>query len=440
MTDRTSDFDIAIIGSGMIGSCLALGLSELSRDAWRIALIDPYQDDLQQSTGFDARAIALSYGSTRILDGLNLWQAMSKSSTAISQIEVSDRGHSGITRLNAEKEGVPFLGKVIELYAAGNCLHKAIKEQPGIEPVKESLSDIAMTENGALLKVGERELTAKLVLACDGANSKTRELIELELKRRSYEQMAFVSTVSTQLSHEHRAFERFTEHGPLALLPLSDDRLSLVWTLPPELAKAYADKEQFSDEQLLDQLQKDFGMRLGRFTRIGQRAVFPLALTESEALSKGPVLMLGNAAQSLHPIAGQGFNLGLRDVATLLDVLCEAALDDEGYSQEEKCKPLSELDIEGLLTQYAELRASDRGRVMLLTDALARLFANPSPIISLPRNLVLHALNLAPEGKRVLARQAMGLAGWQPRLVRGLSLTTRAPHAREPNSREAAHG
>ena len=428
-------FDIAIVGSGMIGSCLALGLSELSRGAWRIALIDPHQDDLQQSTGFDARAIALSYGSTRILDGLNLWQAMSENSEAIGQIEVSDRGHSGITRLNAEKEGVPFLGKVIELYAAGNCLHKAIKEQPGIEPIKESLSEIAMTDSGACLTMGETQLNAKLVLACDGANSKTRELMGLELKRRAYEQMAFVSTVSTQLPHEHRAFERFTEHGPLALLPLSDNRLSLVWTLPPELAKAYADKEQFSDKQLLEQLQKDFGMRLGCFTRIGQRVVFPLALTESEALSKGPVLMLGNAAQSLHPIAGQGFNLGLRDVATLLDVLCEAALDESDH-----CRALSELDIEGLLTQYAELRTSDRGRVMQFTDALARLFANPSPIISLPRNLVLHALNLAPEGKRVLARQAMGLAGWQPRLVRGLSLTTSAPHAREPNSREAAHG
>jgi 2-octaprenyl-6-methoxyphenol hydroxylase len=436
LSKKTLNCDIAIVGGGMVGGCLALGLMQIAKAQAQsknlthkkpltVALIDPHQQQVEQSPGFDARAIALSWSSCRILQGLDIWPAMKSHATAINHIHVSDKGHSGITRLNAEQEGLDYLGQVIELTDAGKVLHQALSahEQTTdfLTRIPEALEQLELPNKEACLSTESYQINANLVLACDGNHSKVRTLAGIKVQQKPYQQMALVTTIATQLAHQNRAFERFTETGPLALLPLSEQRMSMVWMLPEAQAKTYAEQD-FSDQQFTNDLQACFGQRLGKVTKVGKRIAFPLSLMQAEQLTEQRVVLLGNAAQSLHPIAGQGFNLGLRDVATFLEALVESLQAPNGLD--------NSIVIEQLLNQYQTLRETDRTAVVNSTDFLARLFANPSPLVSLPRNLMLHSLNCLPAAKSTIARQAMGLNGWQPRLVRGLSLTHSAPNAR----------
>ena len=256
---------------------------------------------------------------------------------------------------------------------------------------------------------GERG-DARLLVAADGAQSAVRAALGIEASVSDYGQHAIIAHVDTAQFHDYTAYERFTPAGPLAVLPIGEGRSAVVWTLAPEAARRALGLD---DRAFLAELQAAFGLRLGRFTRVGKRQGYPLALTESERLTAPRAVILGNAAQTLHPVAGQGFNLALRDVAMLAELLAEAGDGDPGAAP--------------LLERYAAWRTPDRRAVIRFTDALVRGFGLPFAPVRHARGQGLVLFDLLRPVKHEFARRTMGLAGRQPRLVRGLPLAGGPP-------------
>jgi len=420
-------YDVVIVGGGMVGSSLALALAALPL---KIAIIEPHLQTSKKAPGFDARAIALSWSSCRIFNGLGLWDAFKKIATPIHNIHISDKGNLGISRLSAKEMNVSALGHVIELDDVAAIIQKALLEKKCVNDSEPEIGKISIIQG----KVESMQLTpqfrtllirsttnknesvvnnvqGKLVVAADGKNSITRTIAGVKTSEKKYDQVAIISTLQTQLPHNNVAFERFTDTGPVAFLPLSDHRISLVWMLDKDTAKSMEDA---TETKFIETLQSKFGQRLGRITKVGERFCYPLSLVKSDQCRAERLAIIGNAAQSLHPIAGQGFNLGLRDVATLCDQLrlcCEQTLDPGADS---------------VLEKYQQWRATDRSSVINFTDFIARLFLNDSKLLTTPRNAALLSLNVIPSLRQEIAKSAMGLTGKQPRLVRGLNLELEA--------------
>jgi 2-octaprenyl-6-methoxyphenol hydroxylase len=252
---------------------------------------------------------------------------------------------------------------------------------------------------------------AKLVVAADGARSAVRAALGVQATEDDYGQCAVVFNCSTEARLDGRAFERFTERGPIALLPLTGGRGAMIWTLPEGDAQRIA---ALPDDAFRDELQASFGQRLGRFTRIGQRHLYPLARVASETIHGERAVLIGDAALRLHPVAGQGFNLALRDIATLAEVIADAASGNAA----------PDVGAAELLDRYATWRAADRQRVSSFTHGLIQLFGDSAPGLGAGRGLGLMAFDLLPGAKALLARQTMGKAGRLPRLARGLPLVS----------------
>jgi len=392
----------------MVGASLAAALSALPL---KIALVEAFPAETLQEAGYDDRAIALSYGSRQILQGMGVWQSVEQVANPIDSIHVSDRGRFGATRLNAKQQKVPALGYLIEARNYNRVLTDYLREsdvrvmQPAqidsIESADQSLA-IKVTADG-----DEETINSKLLIACDGANSAIRKMAGVGATTYDYEQVAIIANISTEIRHDNRAFERFTEQGPIALLPMSGNRCSLVWTLAADQYQAILD---LSDDDFLAALGDAFGYRLGRFTRVGRCSSFPLHLTKSDELTASRVAIIGNAAHSLHPVAGQGLNLALRDIADLAGLIAES------LSQYE------DIGSAKLLTAYAALRDKDTSRTIQYTDSLVKVFSNDSFLLSHARAIGLTAVDRLPPLRTVLAKQSMGLASRQSRLARGLPL------------------
>ncbi|MEJ2346828.1 MAG: 2-octaprenyl-6-methoxyphenyl hydroxylase [Gammaproteobacteria bacterium] len=411
-----TDSDILIVGGGMVGASLACALSGQNL---RVTVAEgvPLRSAAQPS--YDDRSIALAYGSARIFDAMGLWAAIEPQTAAIRRIHISDRGHFGATRLDAAEEGVDALGYVVETRVLGRVLQEALARAPNVELVcPASVEDLRVGDHGVevAMRVDDapRTLTAALVIAADGSTSLVRERLQIPVLRWDYGQTAVIANVTAARPHDHVAYERFTDSGPLALLPLPDaepadggGRLSLVWTVRSERAEEVLALE---DEAFLAALQDRFGQRLGALVRAGVRHAYPLSLLRVKEHVRPRVALIGNAAHTLHPVAGQGFNLGIRDVAALAELLAEAA----GAG--------ADPGSPALLQRYASWRNRDHRRVAAFTDGLARVFANPLAPVALARDLGLVAVDLLPSLKHFLARRTMGLAGRLPRLGRGLPL------------------
>jgi 2-octaprenyl-6-methoxyphenol hydroxylase len=258
----------------------------------------------------------------------------------------------------------------------------------------------------------EHPIRAKLVVAADGAQSAVRSAFGVDAQVRDYQQTAVITTILPQRFHEHVAYERFTSDGPLALLPLEGGRCTLVLTLSPQAAQAAL---HWSDAQFIAEVQRRFGFRLGRFLKVGRRVPYPLALSRAQRTSEGRCVIIGNAAQGLHPVAGMGFNLGLRDVASLAELLADAA-----------AEPDFDPGSQPLLAAYDAWRAADRGGVIAFTDGLVRLFSNPLRAVQRLRNLGLLAFDLLPPAKAALSRLSTGANGRVPKLARGVALPVRS--------------
>jgi len=405
-------FDVAIVGGGMVGANLAVALAPLGLS---VALIESVPFDSAANPSFDERTTALSNGSRRILETLGLWPSVAGAATPIRKIHISDQGHFGFARIDAAEQGLAALGFVLPNRVLGAALwSRIVAGGTGVRtfcPVEvlevtpgEHAVDVEMrAADGVTANV-----QAKLIVAADGVNSVVRRALGVGAESRDYGQTAVITTVLPQRFHDHVAYERFTSTGPLALLPLSDGRCTLVLTLDTELAsRALA----WSDAEFLAETQSRFGFRLGRFLQVGRRAAYPLALTQSERTSARRCALVGNAAQALHPVAGMGFNLGLRDVACLAELIAAnrtAGTDDPGDA--------------GLLAEYDTWRASDRLAIIRFTDGLVRIFSTRLRFVRSLRNLGLLAFDLAPPAKDALSRLSTGAGGRIPKLARGVPL------------------
>ncbi len=403
-----SDHDLIIVGGGLVGASLALSLSATGL---RMALVEAALPGVGQP-GYDDRAIALAEGSRRIFEGLGLWSAIAPDATPIRHIHVSDRGRFGFAHLDAAEQGVAALGQVVTARTLGQHLLTALEGCPDIDMIAPArVSAVINHEDHVELTVQQAgepgTLRTRLLVAADGSESFIRESLGVHTRRWAYGQHAVVANITPHLPHQGRAFERFTEDGPVALLPMTEGRCALVWTVPDARLAAIL---ELDDAAFLAQFQERFGFRLGRFLKVGRRSSYPLSMLQVSESVHGRTAIIGNAAHALHPIAGQGFNLGLRDVAALADVLVDAI----GQGQDP--------GDAAVLAGYEQWRHRDQEVVGLATDALVRLFTNPLPPLRAARDLGMLALELLPPARRQLGRLAMGLGGRLPRLARGLPL------------------
>ncbi|WP_306331689.1 2-octaprenyl-6-methoxyphenyl hydroxylase [Vibrio injensis] len=386
-------FDVIIAGGAMAGSTLALALNALSQRALSIAIIEPFQTNHHAHPGFDSRSIALAHGTVELLKSWGLWQSLSPFATPITQIHVSDRSHAGMVNFDSTHLGLDALGYVVELSKVGQQYAEKINACDNItyfcplsvEHVERSPEHVSVTLSD------QQRITGKLLVAADGALSTSSAQMGFVRQEHDFEQVALIANVVSAQQHQGRAFERFTASGPLALLPMSDDRLSLVWCLSAEQAEQmlYA-----SDSEFLAQLQTMFGWRLGRFLQVGQRSTYPLILRYHSQTIAHRFVTIGNAAQTLHPIAGQGFNLGIRDIATLAQVLTEEDTQSMGEYRQ--------------LATFRQRREADRQATIQLTSTLVHLFSNDWLTLRVGRNLGLMAMENIPLLKAPLLNHTLG--------------------------------
>ncbi len=395
-------YDALIVGGGLAGNCLALALKGSGLD---IAVVEAQSREQLQNSWAGDRALALAAGTVTMLDALGAWQGVAEKAAPIEDIHVSDRGHFGKTRLSAKKEGVKALGYVIKARDIENHVAELVERTGVVKLSPARLAGLASTDSdvGASLKYRDESitLTAKLLIGADGGNSSVRKLLEIGQQTTEYGQTALVATVNCSLPHRNTAFERFTVSGPLALLPIEGNQCAVVWT------NTHRDAESLmsvSDEEFIERLQDCFGYRLGELSLASPRRAFPLTLVQAETMVKGRAVIIGNAVHQLHPVAGQGFNLGLRDVVQLAEMLAEQARNrrDIGDSM--------------FLRGYAQSRRKDLKKVINFTDNVVRIFSNDWIAMAAARNLGLALLDTLPGGKSLLTRHAMGLAGRLPRV------------------------
>ena len=391
---------ITIAGGGMVGASLALSLQGVARElGWSIRLVEahpPSHGSWQPS--YDARSTALSQGSRQIYQRLGVWERLAQRVEPIREIHVSDRGHPGAARIEAAAERVPALGYVVENAWLGDVLLGALDHEVVQWLAPARVLRAQAEPGGYRLEIEAAdvpgEMHTDLLVIADGGRSSLLDQLGIHRKVQPYAQAALIANVTTAAGHRSVAYERFTATGPLALLPLSGNRSALVWTLPEEQA---ADVTNLPAEQFLDRLQEVFGFRMGTLTQVGERTCYPLKLIESEEQIRSALVVLGNAAHSLHPIAGQGFNLSLRDTQALAETLIRAGHDGHGPG---------ELAV---LQRYLDAQRSDQWLTTAFSDRLTRLFSNRQPLMAFGRNLGLLGLDVLPPAKRLFARQAMGL-------------------------------
>ncbi|OEE61691.1 2-octaprenyl-6-methoxyphenyl hydroxylase [Enterovibrio norvegicus FF-454] len=391
----THSYDVVIAGGAMAGATLALAIERLTQAKLSVAVIEAAIPD-NTHPGYDARSIALSYGSCQLLDQIGVWHGVAPFATAINTIHVSDRGHFGFTEMHADKEGLPFLGNVIELADAGRVFHKSLSQAKNISLFCPAfVTDITRATDKVTLTLNDGQtLTTKLMVAADGALSSCCDMVGISRHEHDFEQVALIANITTSLPHQGKAFERFTESGPVALLPMSEGRSSLVWCVKPQDVPALI---ELSDKAFADKLQAIFGWRLGKLLHVGQRNSYPLILRQATQLISHRFAAVGNAAQTLHPIAGQGFNLGLRDVITLAEEIARA------HNEQQDCGDMA------LLQRYLQRREPDRNATVAMTSGLVHGFSNTSAPLILGRNLGLAAMSVFSGLKAPLLQRAMGL-------------------------------
>ncbi len=386
-------YDVVIAGGAMAGATLALAIEHLSQGALRVAVVEPFKAQSDQHPGFDSRSIALSYGTVNLLRHLELWSAIEPFSTPIEHIHVSDRSHAGMTDITKHDVGVEALGYVVELADVGRVYQELLTHSTAIDLYcPDSAKHITRTQENVTIELASGELlNAKLLVAADGAVSQCCQQIGLELSEHDFDQVAVIANIVTQEPHQGRAFERFTENGPVALLPMSDNRMSLVWCLRPDDAQIVM---ELSESEFLERLQQDFGWRLGAMQKVGLRASYPLLLRHRKQNISHRFAIVGNAAQTLHPIAGQGFNLGIRDVVTLAEELVKQGEDVGSY--------------QGLI-RFSRRREADRNETIWLTSSLVHVFSNDLLAMRIGRNTALAAMDNLSIFKQPLLRHTLGL-------------------------------
>jgi 2-octaprenyl-6-methoxyphenol hydroxylase len=412
------DVDVAIVGGGMVGASLALGLRGAGL---RVLLIEGVAPGSDSQPSFDDRTTALGNASRRIFDSLGIWAQVAPRAAPIRTIHISDAGRFGFARLRAQEQGIEAFGYVVSNRVLGAVLWEKLSAADDIAlKVPANAESIEIGARGARLSVvsdsGARDdVEARLIVAADGARSLVRMAADITAGVEDYDQVAIVANVAADRPHCGTAYERFTPTGPLAVLPLYDGSHGVIWSCRPQDAARVLSLE---DDVYLQELQALFGWRVGRFVRVGRRASYPLKLTRASTTIATRTVLIGNAAQTLHPVAGQGFNLGLRDAAMLAEVIANATEADVGAPT--------------LLERFARWRAADRRGVVRFTDNLVKLFGSTLPGIGILRDLGLLMFDLMPPAKSALARVSLGFGGPTPRLARGLPARNSSSATRGP--------
>ncbi|TKI03777.1 2-octaprenyl-6-methoxyphenyl hydroxylase [Martelella alba] len=386
---------IIIVGGGMAGATLALALSRMTAGRLAVDLVEARTPDGRPHPGYDGRALALADGTCRQLTAIGVWPALRPGASPMARVQVSDRGHFGKVWLDARDYGLDALGYVVELHEAGQRLYELLRRAPGVRlHCPASVASVARRSDAVDVALDNGEhLTGRLLVAADGSRSPTAEQCGITWRQSDYRQLAVIANITTARALDKTAYERFTEHGPLALLPLSAGRAAVVWCLPEERRDEVAG---WDDAAFRDALQRVFGWSLGRIRKVGRRQIYPLRLLTAAGHIGHRLALVGNAAQTLHPIAGQGFNLGLRDVMTLAETLAEA----HGRGDDPGDYPT--------LRQYSRRRGPDQTNAVKMTDGLIHVFANDYPALVLARNWGLQTMARWPLLRNVLARRTLG--------------------------------
>ena len=440
--DNNQQVDIAIVGGGLSGLLMAVSLAKQELKAkqekkakqgikakqekkakherqtnqvkqTKIAIIEAAELEPSQINPFDDRVLALSHGSVEYLRSLGVWSLMASDANPIETIHISDRGNYGKARIQAKDHQVEALGYVIPLASIANGLLAALKaESEAFEQSSTAIewftgsqiNELSIAAEQAQIKLTQgyaskantvdKALNAKLVIACDGGQSLCRKVAKIGTSQQDYEQWAVIANVSPELPHHNRAFERFTEHGPIAMLPMTNQQCSLVWTLPPEQAQQVS---KLDDKAFCLALEQAFGCWLGTIRSASQRVVYPLSLVQAEQQSYHRMALVGNASHTIHPIAGQGFNLGLRDVKVLAELL-------------QQHRDTGDLDLGNakLLNQYQVMRESDQQTIIKLTDSMVTLFSNDLPPLLAGRNIGLKVMNYFSPLQKAFVNKTMG--------------------------------
>lgn len=393
-------YDIIIVGGAMTGASLALALSSQTQGKIKIAVLEKQVPQQHQQSGFDARCIALSAGSCQRFNQIllankqSLWQLLAPLCEPIKHIHVSDQGHSGLAEFSAQEFHLTQLGAVIELSQAGVVLTQAMQDYGNIDyfaPV--SIAHIERNADQVNIQLEDhRTLSTNLLIGADGTQSKVASAVGISQEIvREYQQTAIISNILVQQPHQNRAFERFTAEGPIALLPMQENLMSLVWCV-----KNADEIMSLDDQQFLTRLQQRFGWRLGKLLECGKRFAYPLNLYKANQHIQERVALVGNACQTLHPVAGQGFNLGIRDVTSLANVVSQAYLQQQDWGEYQ------------VLQKYAQQRQPDQSHIMDLTDGLLSIFVNNLLPLQIGRNLGLMAFSQSSLLRQYFAKATLG--------------------------------
>ena len=403
------DYDIVIAGGGMIGTSLALALSPLNL---RVCVVEPVERQVAVQPSFDDRSTALSRSTQRMFEAMGLWDEIVAASTPITHIHVSDKGRFGFSHIDAEEQNVEALGYVVINRVLGEVLQSHLDNRDNVDlfcPAR--ICDVRDGPDAVVATLDEhgktRDVSSALMVAADGANSAVRDMLGISVQKSGYGQRAVIGNLLPEKAIANRAFERFTSQGPLAILPVADERAGFVWTVSEDDADRVM---ALDDGDFLQELQAEFGHRLGTLSNVGKRASYPLVLTKAVRLTAPRSVLVGNSAHGLHPVSAQGFNLGMRDVAALCDCIADALAEEADFGAQET------------LARYSEWRRGDQKKLVHFTDNLVRMFGSNKPLTRIARNVGMLAFDVVPGVRGLFAKHTMGLAGELPRLSRGVPL------------------
>lgn len=399
-------FDVFIAGGGLSGCLMALSLAKLKKADGQplsiaIAEANGSSNDMHDTkSSFDERVLALSHGTANYFKQLNIWPHLKDNANPIETIHISDRGYYGKARVYAKDHNVEALGYVAKMKSIGNAFHQALASSD-INNAQNihwfcpnNITNIEWHQNTVNISLNnDEQVSSKLLLACDGAQSVCRQFANIKTQTKPYGQSAVIANVEIHKSHNNIAYERFTEMGPIAMLPLSGNLCSLVWTVSPEQAKTIND---YNNAQFISVLNQAFGFWQGGVKSVSKRFVYPLNLVQANENAYHRLALIGNASHTIHPIAGQGFNLGVRDVAQLANSIENALKQDK------------DIGNFAMLNEYAQARLTDQQQIINLTDSLVTLFSNSLPPLVAGRNIALKALNYISPIKQAFVNKTMG--------------------------------
>jgi 2-octaprenyl-6-methoxyphenol hydroxylase len=415
-SEKSVHFDLVIIGAGMAGLSLVHLLRASIEQGLKVALIERFElpalvetestQSREQPSSFDGRATALSFGSQQIFQHLGIWPSLTSAACGIKNIQVSDQGRFGQTHIKHTDANVDALGYIIRNRALGQGLMASLPagvqilapeavDKITIGSLVVSSNSVSDNTSGAELTLASGEIiSTELVVMADGGRSDLAKQLGIQQQRQSYNTHALVTSVRIDRSHEHWAYERFTEAGPIALLPLANNEFAVVWTLDNNVIEEYL---AASEAELIVRLQQAFGYRAGRIIAMGERASYPLALVKAQEQVRPHLVLLGNAAHSLHPVAGQGFNLALRDAAALAEHISQAFVES---------RPIGQWSV---VQSYYQQQKTDQQNTVIGSDLLPRLFSQKNMALRCSRDMGLIGLAISPTARKLFARQAMGL-------------------------------